>query len=46
MLKDSFDRELSTIESGGVAVDGAKKQVVRIEKDGGSIPKIKPPDED
>ena len=28
------------------AVDGAKKQVVRIEKDGGTIPKIKPPDED
>ena len=28
------------------AVDGAKKQVMRIEKDGGTIPRIKPPEED
>jgi hypothetical protein len=28
------------------AIDGAKKQVIRIEKDGGTVPKIKPPDED
>ena len=28
------------------AIDGAKKQIVRIQKDGGDIPRIKPPDED
>ncbi len=46
-----YDRDQLQVNQGrhsfiAAAIDGAKKQVIRIEKDGGTVPKIKPPDED
>ena len=46
-----YDRDQLSVNQGrhsfiAAAIDGAKKQLLRIQKDGGTIPKIKPPDED
>ena len=46
-----YDRDQLQVNQGrhsfiAAAIDGAKKQVLRIEKDGGTVPKIEPPDED
>ena len=46
-----YDRDQLQVNQGrhsfiAAAIDGAKKQVLRIEKDGGTVPEIKPPDED
>ena len=46
-----YDRDQLSVNQGrhsfiAAAIDGAKKQLLRIQKDGGTIPKINPPDED
>ena len=46
-----YDKDQLSVNQGrhsfiAAAIDGAKKQLLRIQKDGGTIPKIKPPDED